>query len=974
MGLFLESAKNEQLYMKEDTRKQNLFMQEAGGGTGKDGKSAYEIWLEQGNVGTEEDFIESLKGEPGYTPQKGVDYFDGKDGYTPQKGVDYFDGEDGYTPQKGIDYFDGKDGKDYILTEPDKEEIAEKVAEKVKIPDEYVTETELEAKGYQTKTEAANAYQPKGRYATTEQLAQTEAKIPTKVSQLGNDKNYLEAETDPTVPSWAKQASKPSYTKSEVGLGNVDNVRQYSANNPPPYPVTSVNGSTGAVEVEPKGTAQTKVTNHNADDEAHNDIRLLISAITKKVNDLLASDDTTLDQMSEVVAYIKANRELLESYTTEKVNVADIIDNLTTSVSNKPLSAKQGVQLKALIDAIKVPTALSQLTDDSTHRTVTDSEKAAWDAKSTFSGSYTDLSNKPTIPTKLSDLAADATHRTVTDTEKSTWNNKSNFSGSYNDLTNKPTIPTVPTKVSAFTNDAGYQTAEQVSNIVEEKLTADGIPDYWNTHLESKIATIKSLQDAGGKDCFSFIVMADMHYSENLGKLSPLLAKKILDEINAKFVLNLGDIASRRSWSTKAELETEFDEIKDFLKPIADKLLSTQGNHDGSYGATLNGVTYPHNLTRKELYNKIYRPSHLITGVQVDTTGTAYYVDDTAMKVRYILLNTHCNDYELNDDGSVKYNNMKVFRFTQAQYDFLAETLLSLPTGYSVVVGGHVPISNLYTDLFGGTNGDHVLMRRVLSAYKNKASFSGSFAGTASGIAYKNLADQTSADWKDDKRINSSKVEVTATGVDITNFMSHDNVTKMHLKGIDILSALPSGQNYGRVYLYNADKTYIGALDTSVISAKNISTADYDNSVTVVDIQGLKAYYSNQFVSGGFIRFGGIPTDENIIITADQDIVESASGYDTVNVDVDFTNAKGEFVGYFSGHAHADYYYDSANYGIDIITTRCDGHQENDSTLYAEREAGTIREQSFDVFTVNKAERKIYATKIGAGSDRAITY
>ena len=30
----------------------------------------------------------------------------------------------------------------------------------------------------------------------------------------------------------------------------------------------------------------------------------------------------------------------------------------------------------------------------------------------------------------------------VTSAEKTTWNNKSNFSGSYNDLTNKPTIPT----------------------------------------------------------------------------------------------------------------------------------------------------------------------------------------------------------------------------------------------------------------------------------------------------------------------------------------------------------------------------------------------------------------------------------------------------------------------------------------------------------------------------------------------------
>ena len=76
--------------------------------------------------------------------------------------------------------------------------------------------------------------------------------VPTKLSQLSNDAGYISSytETDPTVPSWAKESSKPSYSKSEVGLGNVDNVKQYSANNPPPYPVTSVNGKTGAVTVD----------------------------------------------------------------------------------------------------------------------------------------------------------------------------------------------------------------------------------------------------------------------------------------------------------------------------------------------------------------------------------------------------------------------------------------------------------------------------------------------------------------------------------------------------------------------------------------------------------------------------------------------------------------------------------------------------------------------------------------------------
>jgi hypothetical protein len=33
----------------------------------------------------------------------------------------------------------------------------------------------------------------------------------------------IQTETDPTVPSWAKAETKPSYTKSEIGLSDVDN-------------------------------------------------------------------------------------------------------------------------------------------------------------------------------------------------------------------------------------------------------------------------------------------------------------------------------------------------------------------------------------------------------------------------------------------------------------------------------------------------------------------------------------------------------------------------------------------------------------------------------------------------------------------------------------------------------------------------------------------------------------------------------
>lgn len=138
------------------------------------------------------------------------------------------------------------------------------------------------------------------------------SELPTKLSDLTDDKGYLTAipseyitetelnakkyltsytETDPTVPAWAKAASKPSYSKSEVGLGNVDNVKQYSASNPPPYPVTSVNGKTGAVTITVP-TVPTKVSAFENDKgylTQHQDIsgKLDTSALPTAINTAL---------------------------------------------------------------------------------------------------------------------------------------------------------------------------------------------------------------------------------------------------------------------------------------------------------------------------------------------------------------------------------------------------------------------------------------------------------------------------------------------------------------------------------------------------------------------------------------------------------------------------------------------------------------------------------------------------------------
>ena len=41
--------------------------------------------------------------------------------------------------------------------------------------------------------------------------------LPQKTSDLTNDSGFITSETDPTVPSWAKASSKPTYTANEVG-------------------------------------------------------------------------------------------------------------------------------------------------------------------------------------------------------------------------------------------------------------------------------------------------------------------------------------------------------------------------------------------------------------------------------------------------------------------------------------------------------------------------------------------------------------------------------------------------------------------------------------------------------------------------------------------------------------------------------------------------------------------------------------
>lgn len=169
------------------------------------------------------------------------------------------------------------------------------------------------------------------------------------------------------------------------------------------------------------------------------------------------TDKPTIDTALSGTSTNAVQNKAIHAELEKKVNTSDIKDNLTSTDTNKPLSAAQGKALKDAIDGIN--TDIGNLGGG-------DMMKATYD---TNNNGVVDNAEKlngeaPGYYLKLANMTGDATHRTITDEERTAWNAKSDFSGSYNDLTNKPTIPT---NNNQLTNGAGYQTETQVNNLIK---------------------------------------------------------------------------------------------------------------------------------------------------------------------------------------------------------------------------------------------------------------------------------------------------------------------------------------------------------------------------------------------------------------------------------------------------------------------------------------------------------------------------
>lgn len=221
--------------------------------------------------------------------------------------------------------------------------------------------------------------------------------VPTKTSDLNNDSGFITGftETDPTVPSWAKQPNKPSYNYSEIG-----NTPDLSG-----FITKSVNDLTNYYLKSETYTKAEVATLIGAIQQFHYEIYATLPQTGQSnVLYLIGPTGTGSDRYEE---YVYSNNTFTKIGDTS----IDLSGYVTTSALNTALAD--------YVSSSDLATALSAYTPTSQLATVA------------TSGDYDDLTNKPTIPTVPANVSA--------------FNNDAGYLTSHQDISGKADKVSNPT-------------------------------------------------------------------------------------------------------------------------------------------------------------------------------------------------------------------------------------------------------------------------------------------------------------------------------------------------------------------------------------------------------------------------------------------------------------------------------------------------------------------------------------------------
>lgn len=272
--------------------------------------------------------------------------------------------------------------------------------------------------------------------------------------------------------------------------------------------------------------------------------------------------------------------------------------------------------------------------------------------------------------------------------------------------------------------------SENTSPQYSSGTSAVSVPEYWKSMLKKKTDVVKALQTEGGIDCVSFVWASDTHIPDNhtakTNYLGAIMAQ-MMDNCDIPFAVLTGDIGTRASYDTEAELVGQLAQIPEHLAPLwgTDRLLVALGNHDGCYGDS--SCSYEKQFSPERIWQEYFRKQALDSRRVFSEDGTYFYVDNAAQKVRFIVLNSQfAGEYLVDENGVAVNNRFDTSCYGQEQLDWLAYVALDMPEGYGAVIMSHVPPNVTYTV-------DKVQLIGIINAYCRRSTYSGSYTDGVDG-------------------------------------------------------------------------------------------------------------------------------------------------------------------------------------------------------------------------------------------------
>ena len=564
----------------------------------------------------------------------------------------------------------------------------------------FVTETELNAKGYLTEHQDLSAY------ATKEEIPT----VPSKVSELSNDSNYQTAEqvnstVTTEIAKIVADAPEDLNTLKEMSdwiAGHEDNASamnsaisdnktaitalQTGKADKSEIP-TSLPANGGNADTVNKHTVKSDVPENAVFTDTVYDDTEVKGGITELSSNLTSEISRAKETEEVLKSRIDTITSLPEGSTTADAELKDIRVKAdgTTATSAGNAVREQVSELKSdLVNLIgsEVTYNLDWILNEYVQKDGVFASYSGWKRTD-----YTE------IPSGETELFFDV---------EITYNQEYNcFYDENNTLITAFSITTskkvsIPQNAKYFVlscpkslnNDVyGSHIDGEIDNIKNEinDMKSDGIPSYYREHLSSKAGIIRGRNEYSVNGD-SFVFITDYHREHNTENSIPLV-KSIVENTGTHFVAFGGD-----AYNSRASKDSARQYIRDFCKKfdgIPCDTFFTVGNHEYN--------TEEIKLSQNDVYTQMLKRNEF---KYVSTDGLDYAFDNETKRIRYIVYGCQ--------------QNAGIFTF---QVVWLAQQLRDLPNNYNVVMISHVGVSD-----DGTTN--HAFLNEtlaVINAFKTKS-------------------------------------------------------------------------------------------------------------------------------------------------------------------------------------------------------------------------------------------------------------